>query len=110
MTIDSHALSISFVVCSLLNGCTQTSDGIQVNQPTEASIQDRKLTGWAMMSAQERSELRQKMLSMKSYAECADYAEHHYQMMLERAQENGSSRPINRTDICYRMKSAGMFR
>src|SRR5450830_1085922 len=110
MTIDSHTLSIFFAVCSLLSGCTQTNDGGQVHRPTEAYIQDRKVAGWTMMSAQERNELRQKMLSMKSYAECADYIENQYQMMHERAQENGSSRPTNRTDICQRMKSAGIFR
>jgi|GEM_PF-4982253 len=110
MNMDFHALSISFAVCSLLNGCSQTSDGSQGNAPTNAYIEDKKLAGGPIVNAQERSRLRQKMLSMKSYEECTSYVELHDQMMLEEAQEKGSSRPLSRKDICHRMKSAGMFR
>ena|SRR5450830_28249 len=110
MTMDFHVFTLSFAICSLLSGCTQTGDGLQNNEQPKAYFEDRKLAGWSMMSGQERSDLRQKMLSMRSYEECSNYIEHHFQMMIERAQEIGSTRPINRTDICHRMRSAGMFR
>jgi hypothetical protein len=110
MTQGFLAVAISFAIFSLLNGCTQTGDGLQNNEQTKIYIEDRKLAGWSIMSEQERRDLRQKMLSMKSYEECSNYVEHHFQMMLERAREIGTTRPINRTDICHRMKSAGMFR
>jgi len=110
MTLGFHALAMSFAMCSLLNACMQTSDASQADERTPAYAQDRRFTGWSMMSAQERSELRTELLSMKSYEECANYLEHHYHEMLDRAQKNGSTRPVNRTDICHRMKSVGMFR
>lgn len=110
ITQSFSAVATLFAIFSLLSGCTQTGDGLQNNGQTKIYIEDRKLAGWSIMSEQERSDLRQKMLSMKSYEECSNYVEHHFQMMHERAQEIGSTRPINRTDICHRMKSAGMFR
>lgn len=106
MTTDFHALAIAFAIFSFLNGCTKAGDTFSDNDP----IRTRQLAGWSIMSTQERTDLRKKMLTMKSYDECEKYIEHHYQIMLERAQDIGSSKPINRTDICGRMKSAGMFR
>ena len=66
--------------------------------------------GWSMMSREERTEHRNKMLSMKTYEECLAYREEHRKLMETRAKERGRQVPAGpRQDMCERMKQAGRF-
>jgi len=65
-------------------------------------------SGWSMMSSQERTEHRDKMLNMKTYAECKAYVAEHRKAMEARAKEKGVAAPGGpRTDMCERMKQRG---
>ncbi len=65
-------------------------------------------SGWSMMSSQERTEHRDKMLNMKTYAECKAYLDEHRKTMEARAKEKGVAVPAGpRTDMCERMKQRG---
>jgi hypothetical protein len=62
-------------------------------------------SGWALMSEQERTEHRNRMLGMKSYDECKSYAEQHHAQMTERAREKGRPTPVMpRRDACAWLK------
>jgi len=66
--------------------------------------------GWSIMSRDERTEHRNKMLSMKSYEECVAYMEEHREVMEARAQERGRPMPGQTAqNMCERMKQAGRF-
>ena len=66
--------------------------------------------GWPMMSREERTEHRNRMLSMKSYDECVTYLEEHHKRMEARAQERGRAGPaMPAQSMCERMKQAGRF-
>jgi hypothetical protein len=62
-------------------------------------------SGWALMTEQERTEHRNRMLGMKSYGDCKSYAEQHHAQMIERAREKGRPAPAQpRRDACAWLK------
>lgn len=61
------------------------------------------------MSAKERANHREKMLSLKNYGECTAYLDEHHKLMQERAKEKGKSLPRTKANVCERMKSRGML-
>ena len=64
--------------------------------------------GWGMMSRDERTEHRDRMLSIKTYDECVAYLEEHRKLMDERAKERGRPGPaMPPQNMCERMKQAG---
>ena len=64
--------------------------------------------GWSLMTPQERTEHRNKMLSFKTYEECDAYRTEHHKLMEARAKEKGARVPIvPRQNMCERMKQAG---
>jgi len=64
--------------------------------------------GWSLMTPAERAEHRQKMLSMKTVADCKAFLEEHRKLMESRAKEQGKPVPPGpRQDMCERMKQAG---
>lgn len=65
--------------------------------------------GWKLMSQTERTQHREKMLSLKSYDECKSYVEEHHKQMLERAKEKGVSIQEPRGHPCDRMKARGQL-
>ncbi|MCD6044706.1 MAG: hypothetical protein K0R40_4309 [Burkholderiales bacterium] len=66
--------------------------------------------GWSMMSSQERSEHRDRMMSFKSYEECVAYLEQHHKAMEARASERSRPMPVKPAqNMCERMKQAGRF-
>jgi hypothetical protein len=66
--------------------------------------------GWSMMSPQERSEHRERMMSFKSYEQCVAYLEQHHKAMEARASERGRPMPgMPAQNMCERMKQAGRF-
>jgi hypothetical protein len=66
--------------------------------------------GWPMMSRDERTEHRNKMLSIKTYDECVAYLEEHRKQMEARAKERGRPMPgMPAQNMCERMKQAGRF-
>jgi len=62
--------------------------------------------GWSLMTAQERTEHRQRMQSMTSYAECTAYRDQHHEQMVARAKERGVAAPSAqpRRDACAGLK------
>lgn len=68
------------------------------------------VAGWKMMTAEERTEHRNKMRSMKSYDECVAYQSEHHKQMEQRAKEKGVSLPPPRTRACDQMKARGFFK
>ncbi len=65
-------------------------------------------SGWSLMTAEERTAHRDKMLAMKTYDECKAYQAEHHANMAARAKEKGQALPeAPRANMCDRMKSAG---
>lgn len=61
--------------------------------------------GWSMMTSQERTEHRQRMQSMTSYADCTAYRDQHHEQMMARAKERGVAAPAQpRRDACAGLK------
>ena len=70
----------------------------------------RNTAGWTLMSAEERTAHREKMLAAKTFDECkALQTEHHAQMEV-RAKEKGLTLPAPRQNVCDRMQARGMFK
>ena len=66
--------------------------------------------GWSLMSAEERTAHRNKMMSAKSYDECKTLQEEQHKTMEARAKEKGLALPVPRQNGCDRMKARGMFK
>jgi hypothetical protein len=64
-------------------------------------------TGWSLMTAEERTAHRDRMLSFKTYDECQAYRTEHHAAMQARAKEKGLPPPTPRQNVCDSMKSAG---
>lgn len=61
--------------------------------------------GWAMMTAEERTEHRARMGAMKTYEECKTYHSQHHEQMMARAKERGGKALAQpRRDPCAGMK------
>ena len=67
-------------------------------------------TGWSLMSADERSAHRSKMMSAKTYDECKAVQAEQHTIMEARAKEKGQTLPAPRQNGCDRMKAKGMFK
>lgn len=66
--------------------------------------------GWSLMTPEERTAHREKMMSAKTYEDCkAAQAEHHKQMEA-RAKEKGATLPAPRQNACDRMKARGFYK
>ncbi|WP_155835071.1 hypothetical protein [Herbaspirillum sp. RV1423] len=92
-----------------LCACAYPERGYQVRGNSRFQYDDTQVAGWSMMSSEERVEYRAKMTSLPSYEECLSYINEHYKAMRNRAAEQGVTKPINRSDVCQRMRAAGMF-
>ncbi len=66
--------------------------------------------GWAMMSAEERTAHRNRMLSAKTYDECKAAQDEHHKLMEARAREKGTTLPGPRQNACDRMKARGQLK
>ncbi len=68
--------------------------------------------GYALMTAQERTEHQNKMRSFKTYDECKAYQEEHHKQMEERAKEKGITLPAMGSGNydCDNMKARGYFK
>ena len=66
--------------------------------------------GWTLMSAEERSAHRDKMLAAKSYDECKALQEEQHQAMEARAKEQGKTLRGPRRNACENMKARGFFK
>ncbi len=66
--------------------------------------------GWALMSAEERTAHREKMLAAKSYEECKTIQAEHHAAMEARAKEKGATLPAPRQNGCDRMQARGLFK
>ncbi len=65
--------------------------------------------GWSLMSSAERSAHHQKLLSMKTLAECRAYMDEYRAKMEERAMERNRLFRTPRRDVCEQMKAKGLL-
>ncbi len=70
----------------------------------------RNTYGWGLMTPEERSAHREKMLSMHSFAECKAYQAEEHARMQERAHAQGKTLPAPRYNACDRMKARGLLK
>jgi hypothetical protein len=66
--------------------------------------------GWALMSAQERTAHRDKMLAAKTYDECKALQDERHTLMEARAKEKGVTLSGPHQNACDRMKARGLLR
>jgi|SRR3972149_6534830 len=66
--------------------------------------------GWKLMSAEERSAHREKMLSAKTYEECKAVQAGQHQLMESRANERHMTLAPPRQNACDRMKARGLLK
>ena len=66
--------------------------------------------GWSLMSAEERTAYRDKMLAAKSYDECKALQDEQHQAMEARAKEKGKTLRGPRRNACDNMKARGWFK
>lgn len=67
-------------------------------------------SGWSLMTAQERSTHRARMLAAKSGKECKSLQEAHQKAMQARALKIGKTLPAPRINSCAGMKARGFFK
>jgi hypothetical protein len=65
--------------------------------------------GWTLMTAEERTAHRGKMLAAKTYEECKAIQAEHHQAMTDRAAAKGVTLPAPRQNGCDRMKARGLL-
>jgi hypothetical protein len=66
--------------------------------------------GWSLMTPEERTAHREKMLAAKTLEECKAVQEGHHQQMAARAKEKGQTLPGPRQNACDRMKARGFYK
>lgn len=66
--------------------------------------------GWTLMTAEERTAHRDKMLAAKSYDACKAIQDAHHKAMEARAREKGAALRAPRQNACDRMKAGGFFK
>ena len=66
--------------------------------------------GWKLMTPAEQAAHREKMLSMRTYAECKAYQAEHRVTMEARAREKGVTLPVPRQLGCERMQARGLVK
>jgi hypothetical protein len=66
--------------------------------------------GWALMSTQERTAYRDKMLGAKTYDECKAVQDERHTLMEARAKEKGKTLPAPRQNGCDVMKARGLLK
>lgn len=66
--------------------------------------------GWRLMSAEERTAHRDKMLSAKTYDECKAAQAEQHQLMQARANEKHMTLAPPRQNACDRMKARGLLK
>jgi hypothetical protein len=66
--------------------------------------------GWALMTSEERTAHRERMLAARSYDECKAIQGEHHTAMEARAKEKGATLPAPRQNGCDRMKARGLFK
>lgn len=66
--------------------------------------------GWSLMTPEERTAHREKMLAAKTPEECKAVQEEHHKQMAARAKEKGQTLRGPRQNACDRMKSRGFYK
>lgn len=66
--------------------------------------------GWSLMTPEERTTHRAKMMSFKTYEECKAYQDEQHALMEARAKEQGKTLPVPRANACDNMKSRGILK
>ena len=66
--------------------------------------------GWSLMTPEERTAHREKMMSAKTYEECQAAQDEHRKQMEARAKEKGQTLRGPRQNACDRMKARGFYK
>ena len=66
--------------------------------------------GWSLMTPEERTAHREKMLAAKTPEECKAVQEEHHKQMAARAKEKGQTLRGPRQNACDRMKARGFYK
>ena len=66
--------------------------------------------GWSLMTPEERTAHRDKMLAAKTPEECKAVQEEHHKQMAARAKEKGQTLRGPRQNACDRMKARGFYK
>jgi hypothetical protein len=67
--------------------------------------------GWSLMTPEERTEHRAKMMGFTNYEDCKAYLDQHHTLMMERAKEKGVTLPaMPLRNMCDRMKDLGRLK
>lgn len=66
--------------------------------------------GWSLMTPEERTAHRDKMMAAKSYEECKAAQDEHHKQMEARAREKGAKLPAPGQNACDRMKARGFYK
>ena len=64
-----------------------------------------KAHGWSFMTPKEQEQHREKIKTMKTYAECKSYMEKHHEVMMNRAKTKGQELPNQANfEVCEGLK------
>jgi hypothetical protein len=66
--------------------------------------------GWSLMTPEERTAHRDKMMAAKTYEECKAAQEEHHKQMEARAKEKGQALRGSRQNACERMQARGFYK
>lgn len=66
--------------------------------------------GWSLMTPEERTAHRDRMLAAKTHEECKAAQDEHLKQMESRAREQGKTLRGPRQNACERMKSRGFYK
>ena len=79
-------------------------------RPWRWEANQKNTAGWQLMTPEERTEHRTKMLGFTEYNACKEYVGEHHKQMEMRAKEKGISVPVMMNNPCDRMKARGILK
>lgn len=88
----------------------QTQTRAQTQTQAQASMRfgPGNTPGWSLMTPQERTEHRSRMMGFTNYEDCVSYLAEHHAMMLERARKQGVTLPAEpHPGFCQRLPRKG---
>ena len=84
--------------------------GIKSGKTRRFDFNKDNTPGWSLMSTEERTAHRDKMLAAKTYDECKALQDEQHQAMEARAKEKGKTLRGPRRNACDSMKTRGFFK
>lgn len=94
----------------LIAGAAWAQGGPGPGRGRMMELGSNNVSGWSMMTVEERTAHRDRMHNMKSLEECKTYMAEHAKLMEARAKERGIKHPGPRESACETMQSRGRFK